>query len=66
MRSKAEKLEIFRSADIYPVISSEFCLERPPEEIFAAAAEAQESLILRNMAAFPAELSFPDLEDAED
>ena len=34
--------------------------------IFAAAAEAQESLILRNMAAFPAELSFPDLEDAEE
>ena len=45
MRSRAEKLEIFRSADIYPVISSEFCLERPPEEIFAAAAEAGAKII---------------------
>ena len=40
MRTKAEKLAIFRSADIYPVISSEFCLGRQPEEIFRAAAEA--------------------------
>ena len=45
MRSRAEKLEIFRSADIYPVISSEFCLERPPKEIFAAAAEAGAKII---------------------
>ena len=40
MRSKAEKLAIFRSADIYSVISSEFCMGRAPEEIFFAAAEA--------------------------
>ena len=45
MRSKAEKLEIFRSADIYSVISSEFCLGRSPEEIFAAAAEAGAKII---------------------
>ena len=45
MRSKAEKLELFRSADIYPVISSEYCLDRDPAEIFAAAAEAGEKII---------------------
>ena len=45
MRSKAEKLEIFRSADIYPVISSEFCLGRSPEDIFAAAAEGGAKII---------------------
>lgn len=39
MRSRSESLAIFRSADIYSVISSEFCLERSPLEIFAAAAE---------------------------
>lgn len=45
MRSKAEKLQLFRSADIYSVISSEFCLGRAPEEIFAAAAEAGAKVI---------------------
>lgn len=45
MRSKSEKLELFRSADIYPVISSEFCLGRAPEDVFAAAAEAGAKII---------------------
>lgn len=45
MRSKAEKLAIFRSADIYCVISSEFCLGRAPEDIFAAAAEGGAKVI---------------------
>ena len=45
MRSRAEKLAVFNSADIYPVISSEFCLGRPPEEIFRAAAEAGAKII---------------------
>ena len=45
MRSKAEKLAIFRSADIYCVISSEFCLGRAPEDIVAAAAEGGAKII---------------------
>ena len=45
MRSRAEKLEIFRSADIYPVISSEFCLDRSPFDIFTACAESGAKII---------------------
>ena len=45
MRSKAEKLALFRSADIYPVISSEFCLGRSPYDIFTACAEAGAKII---------------------
>ena len=45
MRSRSEKLEIFRSADIYPVISSEFCLDRSPFDIFTACAESGAKII---------------------
>ncbi|MPM75165.1 Thiamine-phosphate synthase [bioreactor metagenome] len=38
-RCREEKEEIFRSADIYPVISSEFCLDRSPLAVFRAVAE---------------------------
>ena len=37
--TRVEKRAAFESADIYPVISSEFCLGRPVEEIFRAVAE---------------------------
>ena len=45
MRTRSEKLAIFRNADIYSVISSEFCLGRSPVEIFAAAAEGGVKII---------------------
>ena len=35
----ASRLEAFRNADLYPVISSEFCAGRDPFEIFCAVAE---------------------------
>ena len=38
-RTRAEKAIAFDSADIYPVISSEFCLGRPGLDIFRAVAE---------------------------
>ena len=44
-RSREEKAEVFEMADIYPVISSEFCLNRPVIEIFRAAAEGGATLI---------------------
>lgn len=37
--TRVEKRKAFNSADIYPVISSEFCLGRPVEEVFRAVAE---------------------------
>ena len=37
--TRVEKRAAFESADIYPVISSEFCLGRSVEEIFRAVAE---------------------------
>lgn len=43
--SREEKAKAFDAADIYPVISSEFCLDRPPVEIFRAAAEGGATLI---------------------
>lgn len=44
-RSREEKAEVFAAADLYPVISSEFCLGRPPLEVFRAAAEGGAKLI---------------------
>ncbi len=43
--SLAERMEQFRSATLYPVISSEFCRGRDPAEIFRMAAEAGAKLI---------------------
>ncbi len=39
------RLEAFRKADLYPVISSEFCAGRDPFEIFCAAAEGGAKVI---------------------
>ncbi len=44
-RSREEKDEVFRSADIYPVISSEFCLGRSPFDVFRAVAEGGAKLV---------------------
>ncbi len=35
----AQRLDAFRRADLYPVISSEFCAGRDPFDVFCAAAE---------------------------
>jgi len=35
--NRGDRIEAFRHADLYPVISSEFCLGRDPYEIFVAA-----------------------------
>lgn len=44
-RTRAEKAIVFDSADIYPVISSEFCLGRPVLDIFRAVAEGGAKLV---------------------
>lgn len=44
-RTRAEKAIAFDSADIYPVISSEFCLGRPVLDIFRAVAEGGAKLV---------------------
>jgi len=43
--SREEKAEAFAAADIYPVISSEFCMGRSPLDVFRAAAEGGAKLI---------------------
>lgn len=43
--SRQARIEAFRRADLYPVISSEFCLGRDPYEIFAAAARGGAKVI---------------------
>ncbi|MGE4564684.1 MAG: thiamine phosphate synthase [Victivallaceae bacterium] len=44
-RNRAERLAAFEQADLYPVISSEFTLERPVLDIFRAAARGGARLI---------------------
>lgn len=39
-RNLAERMEAFRSADLYPVVSSEFCNGRDPFDMFRMIAEA--------------------------
>ncbi len=43
--NRAARIEAFRLADLYPVISSEFCLGRDPYEIFVAAAKGGAKVI---------------------
>lgn len=38
MRTLTERLELFKSSDLYPVVSSEFCNGRNPTEVVAAIA----------------------------
>ena len=40
MRSSAERIDLFKSSDLYPVVSSEFCNRRDVCEIVAAIAAA--------------------------
>ncbi|MBS1369161.1 MAG: thiamine phosphate synthase [Lentisphaeria bacterium] len=43
--TRAEKKAAFEAADLYPVISSEFCLGRPVVEVFRAVAEGGAKLV---------------------
>ena len=45
MRSKSERLDIFRSSDLYPVVSSEFCLGRDVCNIVADIASAGAKIV---------------------
>lgn len=44
-RTHEEKALAFRSADLYPVISSEFCLGRPVLDVFRAVAEGGAKIV---------------------
>ena len=45
MRTLTERIELFKSSDLYPVVSSEFCLGRDVCSIVAAIAAAGAKLV---------------------